>query len=584
MKSAATRTTPSAIVIGGGLAGLAAATELVGRGVQVTLVERNAHLGGKMNVLSEGGFTFDMGPTILTIPNVARGIIQRTGRRVADYVDFVRLDPQWRCVYEDGTVLDLLEDPRAMAAALDRQFGGSGVGAGAGEIACTAAFPGAGQSWLGFVEYARRMYGLSEKVFFFKDLGGIGDLMRKPPTREPGLLGDVLAMRMHSTVAGTVHKHLKEPHLRQLSEHFLQYVGSSPFLAPAILTLIAAAQVDHGCWYAMGGTRTVARALERILREERATILTGTGVERILTDGPRVVGVRLGDGRELRADFVVSNCDVQRTYRDLVATPGAAAEQRAIAARYTPACSGVVLYLGLDRQYDHLLHHDFLFSADSRQEFDDIYAKGIPARDPTLYLCVPSRTDPTQAPQGGEALYVLIHTPFLRPGQRWEGPGGMLEQYRPTIMAKLKRMGMEDIERHIVVERSLTPQGIERLYNAEGGAIYGLASHGRLHGGFKPRNRSRVFSNLYLAGGSANPGPGVPMVLMSGVTAAASACKDFGVPPSTAASAGVGLGMGTEDEPVIRVTSRARQSSVDSGSLATSAQPASGTPAQRGSA
>jgi phytoene desaturase len=556
MTSTTPRSTPSAIVVGGGLAGLAAATELAGRGVRVTLVERNAHLGGKMNVLSEAGFTFDMGPTILTLPNVARGIIQRTGRRVGDYVDFVRLDPQWRCFHEDGTVLDLLEDPRAMAAALDRQFGNAaGAARGAGGSAGRAA--SVGDSWLRFVAYARRMYRLSDKVFFFRDLGGIGDLMRRPPTREPGLLGDVLAMRMHSTVAGTVHKHLQEPHLRQLSEHFLQYVGSSPFLAPAILTLIAAAQVDHGCWYAMGGTRTVARALERILREEGATIVTGTGVERILAAGDRATGVRLEDGRELRADFVVSNCDVQRTYRDLVAEPRAIAEQRAIAARYTPACSGVVLYLGLDRQYDHLLHHDFLFSADSRQEFDDLYVKGIPARDPTLYLCVPSRTDPAQAPPGGEALYVLVHTPFLRPGQRWEGPGGMLEQYRPTIMAKLKRMGLEDIERHIVVERSLTPQGIERLYNAEGGAIYGLASHGRLHGGFKPRNRSRVYANLYLAGGSANPGPGVPMVLMSGVTAASSACEDFGIPPSTATRAGVPRGMGTDDEPVARGAARA---------------------------
>jgi len=134
----------TAIVIGGGLAGLAAATELAGRGVQVTLVERNQHLGGKMNVLTEKGFTFDMGPTILTMPNVVRGIIQRTGRNVSDYLDLVRLDPQWRCMYEDGTVIDLLEKPEEMAAAMDRQFPGAGAGAG----------------WKSFVEYSRRMFRL----------------------------------------------------------------------------------------------------------------------------------------------------------------------------------------------------------------------------------------------------------------------------------------------------------------------------------------------------------------------------------------------------------------------------------------
>ncbi|MFO0873256.1 MAG: phytoene desaturase family protein [Phycisphaerales bacterium] len=530
--------TPRIIVIGAGLAGLAASVELARRGAAVTLVERNQHLGGKMNVLSEGGFSFDMGPTILTMPDVLRGIIARCGRRVEDYVDLVRLDPQWRCFYEDGTRIDLLEDENAMAASLDRRFPATGAGDG----------------WRRFLAYSRRMLRLSEKVFFYRDLGGISDLMWKPPAREPGLLADVLAMRMHSTVAATAHRCVDEPHVRQLTEHFLQYVGSSPFLAPAILSLIAAAQVDQGCWYAMGGTRMVARALVRLAREHGVETIAGVGVRRVIcSDRGRpsagadseddrrgsdrlegaaasvVRGVELDDGRTLEADAVVSNCDVQRTYRDLVGSRAARREQASIAAAYVPACSGVVLYLGLDRRYEELAHHCFLFSRDSQEEFDDIYRRGVPAQDPTIYLAAPSRTDPGQAPPGGEALYVLVHTPYLRPGQRWEGPGGLLESYRPTIMRKLERLGLTELRKHIVVERHLLPSQIERLYNAEGGAIYGLASHGRLRGGFKPRNRSRVLRGLYLAGGSANPGPGVPMVLMSGVTAANSVAEDFGL-------------------------------------------------------
>ncbi|MHC4832912.1 MAG: phytoene desaturase family protein [Planctomycetota bacterium] len=508
-----TVTRPRAIVVGGGLAGLAAAVELDTCGAEVVLVEKNRHLGGKMNVFEEDGYAFDMGPTILTIPSVVRGIIERSGRKPEDVIDLVRLDPQWRCHYEDGVVVDLREDVDTMARAMDAQFPGSDAGAG----------------WRSFVEYSRRMYRLSEKVFFYKDLGGIGDLVRTPPTREPGLLADVLAMRIHSTMAATLHKHLREPHLAQLAEHFLQYVGSSPFLAPAILSLIAAAQVDEGCWYSMGGTREVAGSLARILEEQGVETHTGVGVRRILTEGDRVRGVELEDGRTIEGDLVVSNCDVQRTYRDLLGGDRGRAEQRRIASKYEPACSGVVLYLGLDRQYDHLAHHNFMFSTDSRREFDDLYRKGVPAEDPTLYLCVPSRTDPGQAPEGCEALYILVHTPYQRPGQRWDGPGGLLESYREVILAKLRRNGMPDLDEHIRVERSLTPSGIDRMYNAEGGAIYGLASHGRLHGGFKPRNRSRVHSNLYLAGGSANPGPGTPMVMMSGVTAAWSAAEDFGL-------------------------------------------------------
>jgi len=513
---------PRVVVIGGGLAGLAAAVEMGSRGARVTVVERNRHLGGKMNVLADRGFTFDMGPTILTLPQVVRGIIERSGRAVDDYLQLVRLDPQWRCFYEDGTRLDLFEDPMRMGAEIERVTGAVGEGARYGR----------------YIDYCRRMMRLSEKVFFYKDLGGMLDLIRRPPPRDPEILRDVMAMRLHSTVAATAHRYIREPHLRQLVEHFMQYVGSSPFLAPAILSLIAAAQVDHGCWYAMGGTRKVAAALERILGEQSAEIITGTGVQRILTEGRCVRGVELSDGRTIFADAIVSNCDVQRTYREVLGDDRSRGEQRRIARRYTPACSGVVLYLGLSRRYDHLLHHNFIFSADSRREFDDIYARGVPAADPTLYLCAPSRTDPAQAPPGKEALYVLIHTPWQRPDQQWDGAGRLLESYRPVVIEKLKRHGMPDLERVIEVEHALTPQSIDRLYNAEGGAIYGLASHGRLHGGFKPSNRSRIWKGLYLCGGSVNPGPGVPMVLMSGVTAADAVLMVLGVPPRTGGSDG----------------------------------------------
>jgi phytoene desaturase len=522
----------TAVVIGGGLAGLAAATELTtqSRGeLEVVIVEKNRHLGGKMNVLSEKGFHFDMGPTIITMPEIVRGIIRRSGRTVEDYLELVRLDPQWRCFYEDGTVLDLRDNPEDFASDLDRQFPNERPGRG----------------YMEFLAYARRMYRLSEKVFFYKDLGGIGDMMRKPPT-DAALLGDVMRMRMHSTVARTSHRSIQEPHLAQLTEHFMQYIGSSPFLAPAILSLIASAQGDYGCWYAMGGTRMVARALERVFTEQGGKVERGVGAKRIHVEAGAVKAVELEDGRVIPCDLVVSNCDVQRTYTDLLGTPAARTEQQKIAAKYEPACSGVVLYLGLDRRYEHLRHNCFIFSGNSKQEFDDIYRSGEPARDPTLYLCVPSATDPTQAPEGCESLYILVHTAYRRDRHDWDG--ALFDSYRRVILEKLKRFGMEDVEKHIVVERRLTPAGIDRMYNATGGAIYGLASHGRLRGGFKPRNTSPVAKGLFLAGGSVNPGPGTPMVMMSGVTAAWSACESIGIDPDrscTNIGAGSTVGEGT---------------------------------------
>lgn len=515
-----------ALIVGGGLAGLAAAVELAARGLRVTLVEANPHLGGKMNVAHADGFTFDMGPTIITLPQVFRGILQRAGRDPADHCQLVDLDPQWRCHFEDGAVVDLRRDPQLFARQIDAQF----------------PIHKPGDGYLRFLDWSRRMFRLSEKVFFYKDLGGIADMLRTPPA-EPGVLADAAAMRPHSTVGRTIHRFINEPHIRQIAEHFLQYVGSSPFLAPAILGLIAAAQNDHGCWYPMakdgaspGGTRLIARTLAQVAADLGVELILSARVARIdTTQDRRVTGVTLEDGRQIAADSVISNADVQRTHRHLLDHPAAERRARRLASTYKPACSGLVLYLGLRAPYEHLAHHNFLFSSNSHAEFNDIYNLGLPARDPTLYIAAPSRTDPAQAPlfngAPGEALYVLIHTAHRRPGQRWGSPGdgGLLDQYRPVVIDKMKRMGMPDIEDRIAVERALTPDGIERLYNAEGGAIYGLASHGLLAGGFKPRNRSREFKGLYFAGGSANPGPGVPMVLMSGVTAAHALLNDLGL-------------------------------------------------------
>ena len=212
-----------------------------------------------------------------------------------------------------------------------------------------------------------------------------------------------------------------------------------------------------------------------------------------------------------------------RTYRELVGGK----PQASFARRWKrdPACSGVVLYLGLDRRYDHLAHHDFVFSRDPEEEFNWIYGKGEPAPDPTCYIAAPSGTEPGVAPPGGEALYVLVHTPFLRPHHDWSE---MFAPYRQVILDKLARCaGMPDLQERIVFERHLTPQDIHERYRVLDGAIYGLASHGKVNGAFKPGNRSRDLKGLYLAGGAAHPGPGMPMVLMSGWIAADSLAQDM---------------------------------------------------------
>ena len=508
-------------VIGGGLGGLAAACTLAARGYDVVLFEANSWLGGKAAELTEAGFRFDMGPTILTIPGVLRRIFAEAGRKLEDYLDLVRLDPQWRCFFADGGVLDLVADPQAMAKNL------------------TDFAPGSGAGYRDFLALSERLHRVSDTHFFWKSIGGIADMIDLKAGFSPAILADVLAMRMGRSVAGTVRKFVPDARVAQMLDHFTQYVGSSPAGSPAVLCGIAHMQIRDGVWYPMGGTRAVPEALARLAGELGVDLRPGVGVRRIATNaaGDTVLGVNTDTGERVELAAIVSNADSVRTHRELVNGTALRVTTRFESRRgYEPACSGVVLYLGLSKRYDHLLHHDFVFSRDPEEEFDFIYHKGEPAPDPTCYLAATARTDPATAPPGGEALYVLVHTPYLRPHHDWTR---MLPEYRRVILNKLKTTGMmPDIEDRIAFEQALTPQDIHHRYRVLNGAIYGLASHGKWFGAFKPANRSPDLAGLYLAGGSAHPGPGMPMVLMSGWIAADALDRDR-IAPRARTMAGV---------------------------------------------
>ena len=494
-------------VVGGGLGGLASACVLAARGHSVTLCDKNPWIGGKAAVLQEGGFRFDMGPTILTVPRVLDRIFSEAGRDLNTYLDLRRLDPQWRCFFDDGARIDLVENVEQMAAAMDRFAPGTGAGAG----------------YRTFQRLSAHLHGVSDRFFFWKPVEDLFDTINVRANFHPSTLRDVLSLRMGSSVAGTIRARVKDARLAQMLDHFIQYVGSSPYGAPAVLCAIANMQVADGLWYPIGGTRAVVEALLKLGSELGVAWRPGTDVTGLTIEDGAARGIVTADGGREPYDAVVSNMDSVRTYRELVGGPVGAQYARK---SFEPACSGVVLYLGLSKRYEHLAHHDFVFSRDPEEEFDFIYRKGEPAPDPTAYLAAPAVTDPEVAPEGGEALYVLVHTPYLRPHHNWSET---FPAYRRVILDKLKRAaGLHDLEDRIVVERHLTPQDIHDRYRVLNGAIYGLASHGKFMGAFKPGNRSRDVRGLYLAGGAAHPGPGMPMVMMSGWIAADALDADLG--------------------------------------------------------
>jgi phytoene desaturase len=379
----------------------------------------------------------------------------------------------------------------------------------------------AGEGYRRFMAVSQRLHDIAKRFFFWRSVGSMWDTLDLRSTFRVDVLSDLLDLRLGHSVASTVRAHASDPRVAQLLDHFTQYVGSAPDTSPAVLCGIAQMQTHGGVWYPRGGTGAIPRALAQLASDLHVDLRPGTDIVRILTTQGAVSGVETASGESIALEAVVSNMDAVRTYRDLL---GGQLARRLARRRHEPAWSGVVLYLGLSQAYPHLLHHNFVFSQDSEAEFHTIYRQGEPAPDPTCYVCAPAQTDASVAPPGGEALYILVHTPYLREHHDWPQ---MLPAYRRIILDKLARTaGFEDLESRIVYEHALTPAEIHQRYRVLNGAIYGLASHGRLTGAFKPANRRTDIPGLYLAGGAAHPGPGMPMVLMSGWIAADSLDQD----------------------------------------------------------
>ncbi|WP_436794438.1 phytoene desaturase family protein [Actinospongicola halichondriae] len=483
------------VVVGAGVGGLSAAIRVAAAGHDVTVVERLAHVGGKLDERSADGFTWETGPSLLTLPAVFRDLAAVAGRDLDELVDLIRLDPICRYRFVDGTGFDHRADLDAAAAEAE------------------ALAPGAGRQWREYLDGAETVWDTSERTFFAGPMASPIALLRR--MRSPRDLVDIDPLRtLHSRAEAT----FDDARLVRWADRYATYSGSSPFRAPATLRCIPHLEQDLGAWYVRGGLGRLALALGDLATDVGVDIRTGCDVEEITHAGDRATGVRLVDGERIHGDAVIANADALHLYRDLLPHPRA----RRRAERTERSSSGFVLLLGVEGRTDDLAHHNVSFSGDYRAEFTSLFDTHTPIADPTIYVAASSVTDPSQAPAGHENWFVLVNAPSFSTQEASGADAHDVENgwdgYGDHVLGVMAERGW-DLSGRIVHRSEITPVDIAERFRTPGGSIYGTSSNGAMAAFLRPGNRGPI-DGLYVCGGSSHPGGGLPLVAISGKIAA----------------------------------------------------------------
>lgn len=475
-------------VIGSGFGGLAAAIRLQAQGHDVTIVEQRDKPGGRAYVYSQDGFTFDGGPTIITAPWLIDDLFHLAGKKTGDYVKIVPIDPFYRIRFEDGSVFTYNSDRENLLRQI-REFS-------------AADEPG-----------YRRFLQASENVFdagmslIDKSFGTIGAMAK--------VLPDLIRLRADRSVAGLVNKYMKDERLRQVFSFHPLLVGGNPFETTSIYALIHHLEQKWGVWFAMGGTGALVQAFVKLFEDIGGTIRLSSSVSEITMDDRtgKATGVRLRSGETIAADAVVSNGDVAFTYKKLIAPKYRKKWTDAKVDGLDYSMSLFVIYFGTNRRYDDIAHHEILMGPRYRGLCEDIFNTKKLSPDFSLYLHRPTATDPSLAPKGGDAFYVLSPVPHLGGSTDWTTQG---QAYRDSIMAYLEKRYMPDLSKHIVTELRIDPIHFRDTLSSHMGSAFSVAPTLFQSAYFRPHNQSEDIPNLYFAGAGTHPGAGLPGVISSG--------------------------------------------------------------------
>jgi len=479
-------TAPTALVIGSGFGGLAAAIRLSCKGYQVQVLEKLDAPGGRAYVHRQDGFTFDAGPTIITAPQLLEELWTLCGKKLSDDITLKPMEPFYRLRFDDGTHFDYSGDADTMRREIARfnpdDLAGYDRFVEAADLACT----------LGFEE-------LGHKAF-----DSFSDLLAAMPS--------MIKLKAWQTLYSMVASYLRDPKLRVVFSFHPLLIGGNPYSVTRVYSLINTLERRWGVHWAMGGTGALIQGLVKLLQERGVPIRYNAPVTRINVTQGRASGVTLANGEQLSADIVVCNGDAAWTYKNLIGQEHRThwTDRRIETRRYS--MSLFVWYFGTNRRWEDVPHHMIMLGPRYKGLLDDMFLIHKLADDFSLYLHRPSASDPSVSPPGCDAFYVLAPVPHLDSGTDWQAQA---ESYRMRIQKYLESTVMPGLGEHIVTSRLMTPQDFhDRLWSHKG-AAFGMEPRLLQSAWFRPHNRSEDIENLYMVGASTHPGAGVPGVLMS---------------------------------------------------------------------
>lgn len=477
------------LIIGAGMGGLATALRLRNLGFEVTVLEKQAQPGGRSNILQVDGYRVDTGPTILVMKDIFEELYRSLGYDLHDRLRFVRLEPNYRIYFHDDTCLDLSGNMAQLAQEVERIE------------------PGMAEQLFRFLGESARKYELG-MPFVVRNYSRITDLVN------PSAGLRLLQTRAHQNLYRQVSKFFRgNDKLSKAFSFHSMFLGLSPLDALAMYSLITYADLALGMWYPLGGIYRLIEDMLSLAQEMGICIRTNAPVAQVSIAGGRVDGVILSSGERVEADLVVSNADLPYTYRALIPSRWRKdyPDARLDAMQY--ACSGFMLFLGVDKVYPHLCHQSLYFSADYRANLDAIFKTKTLPGEASFHLNVPTVTDSSLAPAGHSLLYVLAPMPNLSAALDWGQAAPLL---REQLLGRLERIVDPHLRRHIVWERQYQPADWQRDINATFGTAFGSLAQGFFQSSyFRPHNKARDIQGLYFVGQGTYPGIGMPMVVIS---------------------------------------------------------------------